>query len=207
VGDFNDQSVARPPRTRVRFIRSTIVGGVLFLVPLVVLLAILGKAHQLFQKLTAPLVPWSQTEAIAGIPAPKLIAALVLLLFCFLAGLFARTKTAKRTVDWLESALLSNVPGYTLIKGMGEEIVGVDGKANQVVLARIEDAWQIAFVIERISEGHVAVYVPGAPNPMSGSVYFMTEDRIKPLDVPTAAAMRCLKRLGAGSDKLTRGRL
>ena len=47
-----------------------------------------------------------------------------------------------------------------------------------------------------------AVFVPGAPNPQSGSVYLMTEDRIKPAGIPPAAALKCLTRLGAGSSAL-----
>lgn len=55
--------------------------------------------------------------------------------------------------------------------------------------------------------GHVAVFVPGAPSPWSGSVYFMTEDRIKPLDASIKTAMGCVKRLGMGSNALLHGKL
>ena len=37
------------------------------------------------------------------------------------------------------------------------------------VLARFENSWQIAFEIERIPGGIITVYVPGAPDPWSGS--------------------------------------
>ena len=88
---------------------------------------------------------------------------------------------------------------------MGESLLGVeDEPVPQVVLARIEDAWQIAFLVERLEDGHLAVFVPGAPNPQSGSVYLMTEDRIKPAGIPPAVALKCLTRLGAGSSGLLR---
>jgi len=97
------------------------------------------------------------------------------------------------------------VPGYQFIKSMGESLLGVeDEPVPQVVLARIEDAWQIAFLVERLEDGHLAVFVPGAPNPQSGSVYLMTEDRIKPAGIPPAVALKCLTRLGAGSSALLR---
>jgi uncharacterized membrane protein len=51
----------------------------------------------------------------------------------------------------------------------------------------------------------VAVFVPGAPNPLSGSVYFMPQDRIKAVDIPASGAMKCLRRVGAGSNALLRG--
>ena len=134
-----------------------------------------------------------------------MLATALLVIFCFAAGLFARTALAQRGVHWLESAVLSNVPGYQFLKSVGESLLGVEQEpAPQVVLARIEEAWQIAFVVERLEDGHLAVFVPGAPNPQSGSVYFMTEDRIRPAGIPPAAALKCLTRLGAGSSALLR---
>ena len=53
----------------------------------------------------------------------------------------------------------------------------------KVVLARIEDAWQLALVVERVDATHSAVFVPGAPDPKSGSVYLMTDDQFKVIDV------------------------
>ena len=84
-------------------------------------------------------------------------------------------------------------------------LLGVEDEPTpQVVLARIEDAWQIAFLVERLEDGHLAVFVPGAPNPQSGSVFLMTEDRIKSAGIPPAVALKCLTRLGAGSSVLLR---
>ena len=192
----------------MRFLRATVVGGALFLVPLVVLLAILGKAHEFFQKMAIAITAALPPNVVASIPAPRIVAIVAIVLFCFLAGLYARTDLAKRSIAWLESVLLSNIPGYSFMKGLGEDIVGVEGATRrEVVLARIEDAWQIAFLIERLPDGQVAVFVPGAPSPLSGSIYLMTADRIKPLDVSAAAAMKCIKGLGLGSGKLTQGRL
>jgi uncharacterized membrane protein len=42
------------------------------------------------------------------------------------------------------------------------------------------------------------VFVPSAPTP-AGSIYDLTEDGVKPLDVPVSAALRCIMRLGVGS--------
>jgi uncharacterized membrane protein len=73
--------------------------------------------------------------------------------------------------------------------------------------ARIEDARQLTFLIERLESGHVAVFVPGTPSPQSGSVYFMAEDRIKPVNIPPASALKCLRCRGVGSNALLRGQL
>ena len=189
----------------LHFLRTTLVGGILFLVPIVVLMIVLSKALAIAHKLADPIAARLPFEKLIGLRTPHVFAIALLVIFCFVAGLFARTALAKRGVGWLESSVLSNVPGYQFLKSMGESVLGVeDEPAPQVVLARIEDAWQIAFLVERLEDGHLAVFVPGAPNPQSGSVYLMTEDRIKPAGIPPAAALKCLTRLGAGSNALLR---
>ena len=189
----------------LHFFRTTLVGGVLLLVPIVVLIIVLNKALAIARKIVDPLAARLPFESLVGFQTPLVLAIALLVVFCFIAGLFARTALAKRGMNWLESAVLSNVPGYQFLKSMGESLLGVDNEpAPEVILARIEDAWQIAFLVERLEGGHVAVFVPGAPNPQSGSVFLMTEDRIKPAGIPPRAALKCLMRLGAGSSALLR---
>jgi uncharacterized membrane protein len=191
----------------MKFIKTTLIGGILYLVPIIVLVAIIGKAHQIASKLVIPLAA-NFPEGLFGFGAVRLLAITALVLFCFLAGLFAKSNVAKRFGDWLESTVLSNVPGYSIVKSISESVVGAEQSYNyEAILARIEDAWQIAFLIERIEGGHVAVFVPGAPSPSSGSIYFMTEDRIKPLGLPLTQALKSIKRLGVGSNALLRGKL
>ena len=188
--------------------RTTLVGGLLFLVPIVVLAIVINKALNLARIVIGPLAALIPVETVAGVAVAKLLAIAAIVFFCFVTGLFAKTSLAKKMVDWMETSLLSNLPGYSLIKGMGETMAGV-GKENshEPVLAYIEEAWQIAFLVERIDGGHVAVFVPGAPSPWSGSLFFLTEDRIRTLDIPLAAALNCVRRMGIGASELLRDKL
>jgi uncharacterized membrane protein len=127
---------------------------------------------------------------------------------CFLAGLFSKTKPAKKLVDWLETSLLSNIPGYSFMKNLGEEAVGAaPTQGYEVVLTRFDDAWQIGFLVERIAGGHAVVYIPGAPSPWTGSVFIFDEDRVEPLGVTSPAAIKCLQKLGEGTGDMVKKRL
>jgi uncharacterized membrane protein len=133
----------------------------------------------------------------------RFLAGLAIVLFCFLAGLAWRIGRARRSIEWLERKVLSNIPGYDFFKGISESLMGSDtGHVYPVVLARIEEAWQIGFLMEALEDGYYAVYVPGAPSAWSGSVYFMTEDRFQRIDISRAEALKCLRRLGVGADSL-----
>jgi uncharacterized membrane protein len=190
----------------LQFVRTTLVGGLLFLVPIVVLAVVVGKALAVVHKVVDPLAEHLPVHSIIGLRTPLLLAMAAIIVFCFLAGFFARTVLAQRFVRGLESSVLSNVPGYHLLKGMGEGALGVAKEgAYPVVLVRFDDAWQIGFQVEAIESGLVAVFIPGAPNPQSGSVHLLTPDRITPANVPPASALKCLQRLGAGSKALLAG--
>jgi uncharacterized membrane protein len=129
-------------------------------------------------------------------------------LFCFAAGLFARTAVAKRFGRALETKVLANLPGYELMKSIGESIAGVDTSgARDPVVVRIEDAWQIAFIVDRLEDGHLAVYVPGVPQCRSGSLYFVTPERVKPLKIPLKSVLQTLRRMGMDSNALLHGRV
>jgi uncharacterized membrane protein len=117
--------------------------------------------------------------------------------------LFARTRLAPKVVEWLESGFLYNIPGYDFFKGISESLMGYEtGRTYPVVLARIEEAWQIGFLMERLGSGHYAVFVPGAPNVWSGSVYLMTEERFQRVDISRLEAVKCLRRHGIGASEL-----
>ncbi len=190
-------------RALVIFLRATLIGGILFLLPLVVLAIVLGKAEEIAIRIVAPLASRIAMQSMAGIPMATILALGVIVLFCLCAGLFAKTRLARKIVEWLESAVLYNIPGYDFFKGIGESLMGYEtGHAYQVVLARIEEAWQIGFLMERLESGHYAVFVPGSPSVWSGSVYLMTEERFQRIDISRIEAVKCLRRLGLGANEL-----
>ena len=77
-----------------------------------------------------------------------------------------------------------------------------DDEAEKVlkpVLVRFDDYSQVTFEADRTVEGMVAIYLPDAPNPRSGSVSYVTADRVEPIDTSFMAVVRTYKHLGRGS--------
>jgi uncharacterized membrane protein len=122
----------------LKILRTTLVGGLLFLVPIIVLVVVFGKALAIARRLVDPLAERLPVHSVIGLRTPMLLAIAIIVLFCFLAGVFARTALAKKLVHSLEAAVLADVPGYELLKGMGESMLGVEKQTeHQVVLARV----------------------------------------------------------------------
>ena len=186
---------------RISYLKATVVGGLVFLVPVAVILLVVGKVVVGLKEISYWLLPMLPFETATGLVALNLLALLLVALLCFLAGLAAQSATGKRWRETLEDVLLSAIPGYLFVKGFSESLHQSDELAQgfQPVAVRFDDYIQIAFEIERDEDSMVAIYLPGAPNPWSGSVVYVTADRVKPLKMTVSAAVKNIRKLGKGS--------
>jgi uncharacterized membrane protein len=184
-------------------IKTTIAGGIFFLVPIALLVIIIGKVFTVLQTLLQPILKRLPDTNLVGRPVlQELVAIIVLLIICFISGLLAQTGIAKRYISWLENSILGHVPGYQFLKNLGKNITGLEEQDIKIVLARVDDGWQLSFLIEQIGKDMYTVFVPGAPNPWSGSVYHMEKDKIIWTHIPKKQALSCLRQLGFGSAQI-----
>jgi uncharacterized membrane protein len=183
----------------LQFFKTTALGGILFLIPVIILIAVFSKAHQIIGKIAAPVLAIVPVERVVGIVVLDLLALALLLLICFFAGLAAKTPRAGRLIASLESEFLSQVPGYELAKTKLTTQLRFEKDAATTVLVRFDDQLQIGFEVERIAGGKVVVYLPGAPDPWSGAVTIVTDDRITRLDSKQLDTLSVFKQLGEGT--------
>jgi uncharacterized membrane protein len=193
-------------RPLVRLLTTTLVGGVLFLAPIVLTIFIATQAVRIAGKILAPIADVIPTTGIAGVAFADVAAAVLLLVACFIAGLIARTQIGRFVNRRLEGAVLRRVPAFTFVKSAAKGLLGLEtGSEVQTALARIEDAWVPAFVVERHRSGLLTVFVPSVPTPAAGTVYLLEEARVRLLDVPVTAMVPVIMALGAGLRDLVEG--
>jgi uncharacterized membrane protein len=192
----------------LKIIKATFLGGILFLVPLVVLLIVLEKGYGIVQKTTLPLVSALPKISVLGLAIQELVGLLIIILICLVAGLLARTAAAEKLVQKLEEGILSFVPGYSFMKSMNENILGLESKDDlKVILVPTDAGLQFAFLIEQISDEKSTVFIPDAPNPWSGSVVFVDKKDITEIDITQKQALACIRKLGYGSEELLKNKL
>jgi uncharacterized membrane protein len=185
----------------VGFFRATIVGGVLFLAPLVVLIIVINKAVTFAARAVRPLADRIPDSLGLGAAKAYIAAGLLLVLLCFVAGLLARSAIARKSVQALEGSFLSLLPGYDYLKQAGASALGAaQTDAQPVVLARIGDSWRIGVKTETIGENWLAVFIPNSPNPSAGSVFIVERTKVRSSATPLAAALATLRRCGGGAD-------
>ena len=181
------------------FVTSTLVGGLLIVVPvyLAVLLLLKGmkSAATLVRPFAALLPDW--------IPAENLFSLLLVLIICFIVGVAVRTRSGRAVRERMEVALFGRLPGYGLIKSLTQRLAGdSEESAWTPALIELEDALVPAFIIETLDDGRLTVFVPSVPTPLAGAVYVLSSDRVHILDVPFTQAIRSISRWGSGSSDL-----
>lgn len=186
-------------RAIAEFTKTTLIGGVLVVLPVYLAILLLLKAMAGVLGLVEPIA--------AGLPSTlplrEAMALAILLGACFLCGMAVRTGPGLRAKDALETRLLGKIPGYSLIRGLAGRIVGERGAdAFTVVLAEIEDALVPAFLIEECDERNCAIFVPSVPTPAAGSIYIIDKQRVHKVDVPFSQAVSVISKWGAGSRDL-----
>jgi len=181
------------------FVRTTILGGVLVVMPLVLTGFLLAKALGAVAALLRPVA----SHLPAGLPLPEIMALAIVVGACFFAGAVVRTGPGRRLKEALDRRLLERIPGYTLIRGLAGRITGQEeGSTFATCLVEIEDALAPAFVVEEHLDGRYTVFVPSIPTPAAGTVYILERARVHLVDVPFTKAVSVISRWGAGSRDL-----
>lgn len=180
--------------------KTTILGGFLFLVPLAFIVIVLGKTYQVSMMVAGPLDKIIPVSSIGGVAFVNILAILLLLAVCFLAGLVARGGWFSGRIEKLDGFLIDVMPGYAVAKGM----IGSVAKENDIavvmvpVLVRFDDYDQIAFEIER-TDTQAVIFLPGAPSAWSGSTVVVDVGRVQPLNMPVHQTVKLMRVLGRGS--------
>lgn len=179
--------------------KNTILGGILFLIPLAVVTIVLGKAYQVGLLVIKPLERILPIDSVGGVALVNILAVLLILALCYLAGLAARRGFLSGRMTRLDDFLVDLLPGYAVAKGMIGSARQEDDIASLLtpVLVRFDDYDQIAFELER-NETEATVFLPGAPSAWSGSAVVVAVERVRKLDIPTYQAAKLMRKLGRG---------
>lgn len=194
------------------FVRTTVIGGVIVILPTIILVFafrwLFGMVSDGIRPLTDLVVnyitlPDKYDEAIA-----KAIVISVIIIGCFMVGLFVRTRLGQWIYNGFEGSVLSKAPGYKMVKETVNQFLGKkESPFSSVALVRIfeNDTKVTAFITDRHDNGTVTVFVPTGPNPTSGFIYHLKEEFVHPVNISVEDAMRSVISCGAGSEKLIKG--
>jgi uncharacterized membrane protein len=183
-------------------IRMILAGGVLFLLPLILILFLLGKALKIAERLSQPVVNAIGVKTIGGIALGTVVAVVAMVLISFLAGLLARTRLGRAAYSALEHSILGVLPQWRIARGLVASLDTERASEVEVVLVPTDAGWCLGFVLEKPAGDWWTVFIPGAPQWTSGQVSYARSNQVHPTGLTSAQAILLLRRCGAGSQSI-----
>lgn len=182
-----------------KFLVTTLIGGLLVLLPLAIFIVILNFVYNILQNFVEPIVKLFAIESLP-IFILNLLALSVVVGFCFIVGLAVRTQIGKEWFNFLELNILAKLPFYNTIKEIVQQVFGrKESSFSQVVLVKVFGSTMTGFVTDQSKNGIYTIFVPTAPNPTNGFVIHMPEHEITFLPTAPEDAMRTIIGVGTGS--------
>jgi uncharacterized membrane protein len=182
------------------FVRTTLIGGLLVLVPIYFSVLLLAKAAAGLMALLGPITALLP-ESLAHLRQAASV--LIVVGSCFALGLMMRTTLGRRLFRGFERRVLERIPGFSVVRGVARRVSGqADDAMFQPVFVEIEDALTPAFIVEELDDDRFVVLVPSVPTPAAGSLYILPHARVHWIDAPVTEAVAAITRWGAGTGKL-----
>ena len=194
--------IVKKTRRSIQFLRTTAIGGLLFLLPLIVVAALVSQVAPILLEVSTFLhdyLPDTNSISISTIVSAVLA---LLVILCFIAGMIARWSISQRLTKLFEKNLLLLFPRYAILKDqMADTIGGEENRPDtQSVLVTLADRQMIGFESERSDDGKkVVVYLPGAPDTWAGSTIIVESSQVITLDRTFGETVSIHENMGRGS--------
>ena len=194
--------IVKKSKRFINFLKTTAIGGLLFLLPLIVLGALVGQIAPIVVTVASALNDYIPVKTPTGIAVLIGLSIAIILLLCFAAGMFARWSFGKKISTAFEKKLSLFFPRYSILKDQMADTIGGDETRPQMkpVLVVFQECQRIAFETERDEkQGLATIYLPGSPDPWSGKVVILKLDRVTRLDADFGHAAATCEQVGRGA--------
>lgn len=185
------------------FIKTTVIGGLVVIVPLSLIVIIFGDLFSTIVELTKPVAQYFSFNQLINTMIVTLLAIIGIFFICFIMGLIVRTSWGVAGKDWFERSLLNRVPMYSTIKNLTHRFVG-DG--TQFAQAEIDlhdsGCMVLGAIVEELDDGRLVVFVPVTPAATVGQVYLVPKSRVKRLNASLGATINSITEWGIGTKEL-----
>jgi uncharacterized membrane protein len=190
------------------FLKTTIVAGLLVILPVVLVAKALGEVVHFAEKAAGPIIKLLPKQITTHPKFSVVFAVLVIILACLIAGLFMRLPIMRAIGSWVERHFLQPIPGYRAIRSLASGLSGSlkESAFKAAILTSPDGGVELVYLIEDHGNGLATIMIPSAPNPIGGAIKIVPRERIQMLNVGMSAMARVLTQWGVGAQALLRKR-
>ena len=176
-------------------IRSRILAGLIFLVPLFAIILIVQK---LWAKLSGSgqyLSKLLGLNPVLGKNAAPIVTTLLLVFLFYFFGWLVKFSALNRMKDWIENKVLQYIPGYLVYKAQISDKLGPTTDNRIPVWVTTDAGKRPALLITEQGEDAI-VYFPNSPDSNNGTVSMVSTNKLTKLDITAAAFTKSLQKFG-----------
>ena len=190
------------------FFVATTLGGLLLLVPVVMLGALFFFTYDFLVELArATGIDLPFGEFVDGLII-GLSAIVAVVITCFGIGLILRTGIGRAVESRYDDLLEKYVPVVGMLRNLVMQIVGSREEVLKLKPAEVSlygtASRQYALVVEELPDGRVVVFVPSVPAATLGQLYVLPLSDVTLLDTPVQELLNAVTQWGGGASLMYR---
>lgn len=194
-----------------KFIKTTLFGGVIVILPVVIIAFFLKWLFKTVTDLIQPLTNYALKHYYVPEFVADTVVIILIILACFFVGMVVQTTIGRFFHKFFDKILIKLAPGYRLVKEVVVQIFGqnenspfINGQVAKVKIFGIQCETEVtALITDKHPDGTYTIFMPTGPNPTSGNIYHVQASQVTLYpDVSLDSAMRTVIACGAGSGEI-----
>ena len=185
------------------FVTTSLKGGFLVLLPLLLFFMMLTEIIQMVVGLATPLADLFPAGIFDDPHYPVVLAIILLLVVSFVIGLAMKSQAAGRLGNWVEQKTVGKLPIYRFVKNLVEGLLGAEDKASfkPALIECGDNQREFCYIVEDHGDGELTILVPWAPAAFAGSIKIVQKSQVQELDAGLGDASLVINHLGLGACK------
>jgi uncharacterized membrane protein len=190
----------------MKFLKTTLLGGLFVLLPLMLLWVGIKEIGGLLELMATPIADLLADLFPPGVfedlTAPGVVATFLIIAVSLILGLAAKSAWLSSIGRKIEHTVLNKVPMYRMLKIISSSLIGSD--SSDVLPALIVDGsggGEPCYMIEKHKDGRATVLLPWSPASFAGSVKVVQQSDLQYLNCSLDEFSRSLSQIGVGVEE------
>ena len=186
----------------MKFLKTTLLGGLFVLLPLMLLWIGLKEIGGLLVEMATPIADMFPGKAFDNLTAPGVIALFLIIGTSFIFGLAARSAWLSSVGRSIENTVLNRVPMYRMLKVISSALIDTgSGDVRPALVSDGSGGGDPCYVIEKHKDGRATVLLPWSPASFAGSIKVVQQSDLEYLSCSLDEFSRSLSQIGVGVEE------
>ena len=185
-------------------IKTSILGGALVLVPLLIVYMLISELVELIIALVFPILELLPGNFVDWFGDPVYPAIIALVCISFLAGLAMRSSTVNSISTKIERDFLNKIPMYRAVTKLTRGALGEKGKRvfGCGILELTPGVREIVYIAEDPGNGYLTILTPLSPTGFNGPLKIVESDKVERISASVGEASIAISEWGVGLQEI-----